>query len=76
MLSVEDGAAEILKAATDKYEQAFQEDFPIFEYVYMTSGNGYNISIAGAKRLNEFIKKRIADKQPVKIPDGYNERVY
>jgi hypothetical protein len=73
---VEDGAAQIMDAAIYKYEDEFEIDFPLYEYLDITRGDGYDISISGAKSLAAFIETRIKNNDPVEIPQGYEDRVY
>ena len=76
MLYVEDGAAQIMNAAIQKYEDKFKDDFPLYEHLDITSGDGYDVSISGANSLAEFIETRIKNNNPVEIPEGYEDRVY
>lgn len=76
MLYVEDGAAQIMNAAIQKYEDKFNADFPLYEHLDITSGNEYDVSISGANNLAEFIETRIKNNDPVEIPEGYEDRVY
>jgi hypothetical protein len=76
MMFVEDGAGEIFDKALEKYEKHFGKIFPHYEYHDITSTDGYTVSIKGAKRLAEFIDKRIKDNDPVEIPEGYEDRLY
>lgn len=73
MLFIEDGAKEIFSEAIDSYSERFGEEFPYFEYTHITSSDSYDVSIEGAKQLKKFIDGL---KKPVKIPEGYAERVY
>lgn len=76
MLFVEDGAALIMDAAIQRYEDNFKVDFPLYEHLDITRSNGYDVSIAGAKRLSTFIDGRIEADAPVEIPEGYADRLY
>jgi hypothetical protein len=76
MFSAEDGAWEIINKAINKYETHFENIFPVYEYVKMTSGNGYDFSVSGAKRLSDFIDNQIEQGKPVAIPDDYENRLY
>lgn len=76
MISIEDGAEVFLTAATDQYYAHFDDDFPLYEYLDVTSGDGWSVTIAGAKRLGDLIDKAIATNVPVEKPDDYDERVY
>lgn len=76
MLSVEDGAALIMNATIQKYEDKFEVDFPLYEHLDLTRGDGYDVSISGAKSLAAFIETRIKNNDPVEIPEGYEDRMY
>lgn len=76
MLYVEDGAAQIMNAAIQKYEDKFNVDFPLYEHLDITSSDEYDVSISGANSLAEFIETRIKNNDPVEIPEGYEDRVY
>lgn len=76
MLFVEDGAALIMDAAIQKYEDNFNVDFPLYEHLDITRGDGYDVSISGANSLATFIETRIKNNNPVEIPDEYEDRVY
>lgn len=76
MLFVEDGAALIMDAAIQKYEDNFKVDFPLYEHLDLTRGGGYDISISGANRLAAFIETHIKNNDPVEIPEGYEDRMY
>ena len=76
MLCVEDGAALIMNAAIQNYEDNFKADFPLYEHLDLTRGGGYDVSISGAKSLAAFIETRIKNNDPVEIPDEYENRVY
>ncbi|WP_332238890.1 hypothetical protein [Sporolactobacillus sp. KGMB 08714] len=76
MFHSEDGAWEIIDKAVEKYENHFNNIFPIYEYVKMTSGNGYDFSVLGAKRLSDFIDNQIKQDKPVAVPDDYEDRLY
>ncbi|WP_028982846.1 hypothetical protein [Sporolactobacillus terrae] len=76
MFSAEDGAWAILDKAVKKYEDHFDDDFPVYEYAEMTSGNGFDFSVDGARRLSKFIDERIKQGKPVAVPDGYEDRLY
>ncbi|KRN82890.1 hypothetical protein IV87_GL001844 [Pediococcus ethanolidurans] len=73
---MEDGAALIMNAAIQRYEDKFEVDFPLYEHLDLTSGDGYDVSAAGAKRLSTFIDGRIEADAPVEIPEGYEDRLY
>lgn len=72
----QDGASEIVESAIDRYEGYFDESFPLYEYIDMTKDKEFDFSLKGAKKLSEFIDKRIEDNKPVPIPEGYEERLY
>lgn len=76
MFTSEDGAYTLISRAVDKYEAHFGSVFPLYEYINITSGNGYDFSIEGAIKFEEFIVNRIKSNQPVEIPEGYEERLY
>lgn len=76
MFFSEDGAYDIIRRATEKYKLHFDESFPLYEYIDMTKDKEFDFSLKGAKKLSEFIDKRIEDNKPVPIPEGYEERVY
>ncbi|HIB1875260.1 TPA: hypothetical protein ACWWCX_002694 [Enterococcus faecium] len=76
MFTREDGAGDIINDALEKYEKHFNVEFPLYEYISMTESDRYDFSVDGAKRLSKFIDERIATNTPVKIPEGYNERIY
>lgn len=76
MLFVEDGAAPIMDAAIQKYEDNFNVDFPLYEHLDLTRGDGYDVSISGANSLAAFIETCIKNNDPVEIPEGYEERDY
>ena len=73
MLYVEDGAEDIFSKALDSYFIRFGEKFPYYEYLHITQSGEYDVSVAGSKQLKKFIDGL---KKPVKIPEGYAERVY
>ena len=73
MLYVEEGAEEIFSSALESYFKRFDEKFPYFEYIHITRSGEYDVSVEGAKKLKKFIDEL---KKPVKIPEGYEERVY
>lgn len=72
----EEGSEKIIDDAIEKYEEHFDETFPLYEYIDMTKDKDYDFSLEGSKRFSEFIDKRIADNKPVVIPEGYEERLY
>lgn len=76
MIVVEKGAGEIVDKALKDYENHFEQRFPLYEHLGKTRNEKYDISLSGAKSLTAFINKRITDDQPVRIPQGYAERVY
>lgn len=76
MLFVEDGAALIMNAAIQRYEDNFKVDFPLYEHLDITRSDGYDVSISGAKNLATFIETRIKNNDPVEIPEGYADRLY
>ncbi|MFZ2381194.1 hypothetical protein [Leuconostoc falkenbergense] len=76
MLFVEDGAALIMNAAIQKYEDNFNVDFPLYEHLDITRGDGYDVSISGAKSLATLIETCIKNNDPVEIPEGYEDRMY
>lgn len=76
MLFVEDGAAQIMDAAIQEYEDKFETIFPLYEHLDLTRSDGYDVSISGAKNLSAFIETRIKNNDPVEIPEGYEDRVY
>lgn len=76
MFSMEEGALEIINSAMDDYEKKFDAEFPLYEYIEMTKGNGFDFSIEGSGRLKEFINERIEANAPVDIPEGYFDRLY
>lgn len=76
MLFVEDGAALIMNAAIQRYEDNFKVDFPLYEHLDITRSDGYDVSISGAKNLAIFIETRIKNNDPVEIPEGYADRLY
>ena len=76
LFTAEVGAMSIIDAAVEKYEEHFEQEFPLYEFTRLTSEGEYDFSIAGAKRLEKFIDGRIKDNKPVMIPDGYEDRKY
>ena len=76
MISIEDGAEIFLSDAINRYYAHFDDDFPLYEYLDVTSGDGWSVTIAGAKRLGDLIDKAIATNVPVEKPDDYEDRVY
>ncbi|MFL2071169.1 hypothetical protein ACEN4P_01475 [Marinilactibacillus psychrotolerans] len=76
MFSAEENAMEIINPSVDKYEKHFKEIFPLYEYINITENKDYDFSVSGAKKLNTFIENRIETNDPVKIPKGYEDRVY
>lgn len=72
----EDGAGPIIDQAVEKYENHFEEQFPLYEYLDMTRDDTYDFSIKGANKLKDFVDNRISEDKPVKIPEGYHERLY
>jgi len=76
MFSAEGGAMDIVGKAVDKYEKHFDEVFPLYEYLNITSNDDYDFSVKGSKQLATFIDGRIDIDKPVAIPDDYNDRMY
>ncbi|WP_312540921.1 hypothetical protein [Enterococcus sp.] len=76
MFTSEDGAYPLISAAVDKYEAHFDSIFPLYEYINITSENGYDFSVKGATKFEIFIAERIESNEPVEIPEGYEERLY
>lgn len=76
MFTAEDGAMEIIENATDKYQKQFDEEFPLYEYTYITGNDNYDFTVDGAKQLAAFINGRIDIDKPVTVPDDYYERDY
>ncbi|MDB1690576.1 hypothetical protein PMV44_01785 [Enterococcus casseliflavus] len=76
MFTSEDGAYPMISRAVDKYEAHFDSVFPLYEYISITAGNGYDFSIKGAIKFEAFIDDRIKSNEPVEIPEGYEERLY
>lgn len=76
MFSAEEGAMGIIDTVVEKYEEHFEQEFPLYEFTRLTSEGEYDFSKAGAKRLEKFIEGRIKDNNPVKIPEGYEDRKY
>ncbi|GAB2028127.1 hypothetical protein [Lactovum odontotermitis] len=64
------------KRALANYESKFEQEFPTFEYLELSSGNGYDFSIAGYQRLADFMNECAAKNEPVLISEGYFDRVY
>ena len=50
--------------------------FPIYEFITLTCGGGYDFSVFGARKLEVFIEERMKMNQPVAIPVGYEDRIY
>lgn len=76
MLTAEECAWQIISKAIENYESHFCKIFPIYEYISITAGGGYDLSISGGKKLESFIEKRIKANQPVVVPEGYENRIY
>lgn len=76
MFSMEDGALEIINQSLNEYEKKFDTEFPLYEYIDITKGNGYVFSVEGSERLKEFINERIEKNKPVDVPEGYFDRLY
>lgn len=76
MFSSEEGAYSIIEDAISKYEEHFDLDFPIYEYIHITKNDHYDFSVAGAKKLGKFIDQRIEKNDPVNVPEDYYERRY
>ena len=76
LFAAEEGAMGIVDAAVEKYEEHFEQEFPLYEFTRLTSEGEYDFSIAGAKRLEKFIEGRIKDNKPVNVPEGYEYRKY
>lgn len=76
MFRVEDGVDSMVDDAQDKYERHFNKIFPLYEYADMMKDGDYDISVAGAKRLADFIDGRIEADAPVIMPKGYEDRTY
>lgn len=76
MFTFEDGSGVMIDNAVEKYESHFGLTFPLYEFIRTTSNDDYDFSVAGAKRLEKFIEGRIKDNNPVKIPEGYEDRKY
>ncbi len=76
MFSMEEGALEIINSIMGEYEEKFDAEFPLYEYIEVTRGEGFDFSIKGSTKLKEFINKRIEENEPVDTPEGYFDRIY
>lgn len=76
MFSMEDGALDIINQSLNEYEKKFDAEFPLYEYIDITKGNGFDFSVEGSERLKEFISERIEKNKPVDVPEGYFDRLY
>ena len=76
MFYYERGAAEIVDNAVDKYESHFEERFPIYDFLDMTSSGKYDFSVAGSKRLETFIDERIKAEAKLSVPDNFDKINY
>lgn len=76
MIHVEEGAAKLLDPALDAYEQYFKQSFPLYEHLDKSRDNGFDISLAGARRLATFIANCIEANSPVAMPADYELRIY
>lgn len=76
MFSMEDGALNIINQSLNEYEKKFDAEFPLYEYIDITKGNGFDFSVEGSERLKEFINERIEKNKPVDVPEGYFDRLY
>lgn len=59
MLTCEGNAYKIITDATTKYKNHFGNEFPVDLYLDVTYSNGYSYSMAGAKRLESMIQRKI-----------------
>ena len=76
MFTAEEGAWGIILKDIDNYENHFCKIFPIYEFITLTCGGGYDFSVFGARKLEVFIEERMKMNQPVAIPVGYEDRIY
>lgn len=76
MFSIEKGSMEIINTSISEYKSKFKQDFPLYEYLYLTREKGYDFSLVGAFKLAKFIALQIELGKPVPTPKGYNERIY
>ena len=76
MFSMEDGALDIINQSLNEYEKKFDAEFPLYEYIDITKGNGFDFSVEGTERLKGFINERIETNKPVDVPEGYFDRLY
>lgn len=76
MFTFEDGVADVLNKAVAGYEQHFEKDFPLYDYVNLTKSKDYDFSVKGAERLAELISKCIKTNRPVETPSDYEKRIY
>lgn len=76
MFSFEYGAEDIIDRAVNKYKNHFDQGFPLYEFIHINREDDYDFSVAGARRLEKYIRKRIQQNKRVPIPEGYYDRVY
>ncbi len=76
MLIIEDGAMELVEKDMNRYFNHFNQHFPLYEYIDITSNDDFDVSLSGAIFFHEFIDSCIAKDKPVPIPDGYEDRIY
>ena len=76
MIRVEDGASEIFSPAIDQYETHFGVTFPLYEHLDGLGGYGYTITVDGAKKLRDMLRKAVNNDEPFPVPKDYDDRIY
>ena len=76
MLFVEEGIQKPLDEIEEMYRKKFEKDLPIYEYLDITAGDGYDISMAGVTRLRAVIEKQIRQGKTPELPKDYHDRLY
>lgn len=74
MLRIESGM-EIIEAAAEQYQEHFNKEFPLYEYIEIAEIDGM-ITKEGAERFKKFIEERIEKDEEVDIPEDYYMRRY
>lgn len=76
MLFIEEGVQKSLNEIEEIYKKKFKRDLPIYEYLDITSGNGYDISKKGVEKLRTIIEKQIKRGKTPELPKDYHDRLY
>lgn len=71
-----EAASSKIDAAVDRYEKHFKESFPLYEYIEVTSGDGFDFSERGAIRLEKAIDNLMKRNIKADKPADYDDRTY